>query len=203
MVSAWKIEKIPHPKALRKGLQDISVHFINNTTRINLDEESTDPSADDVFNATAKFLDDMLVPLKSCLSRLDFEEQHLQDIFRQREASENGSLDTLEKALNFIRNLFSQLELAVGDRADPLHWPSLRKSLSDYVNVLEEVRNQADLNLANKHGYLMIDECAADAGGPPEVKLEACEIKEEPKDESGGDVRVKGCRCGRGGKRAR
>ena len=106
--------------------------------------------------------------------------------------------------LTFIRNTFKQLELAVGDRADPHYWPSLKRDTRNFINSLEEIRNQADLNLANKHGYKMDDDPTECAGGPPEAAAEACEIKTEKKEKSSGDGKdVKGCRRGRGGKRGR
>ena len=204
MIGSWKIENVPNPEALRKGIQEIAVHFINNAARVSVNESSSEISPEDVYGATVTFLDKMIVPAESRLSKMDFEEQHLNGIFRSAKALEDGSLDTLDKALTFIRNTFKQLELVAGDRANPLYWPSLKRDTSNFINSLKEIRNQADLNLSKKNGFEMVEDPTECAGGPPEAAAEACEIKTEKKEKSGGDGHdVKGCRRGRGGKRGR
>ena len=159
---------------------------------------------EDVYNATVIFLDKIIEPNKARLSKMDFEEQHLAGILRSRKALDDGSLDTLDKAHSFIRNTFEQLELAVGERADPLYWPSLKRDTLNFINSLQEIRNQAELNLTDKYGFKMVDDRVASAGGPPEADADAREVKPETKGKSSGEGhRVKGCGRGRGGKRAR
>ena len=204
IIGSWKIENAPNPEALRKGLQEVAVHFINNAARVSVDESPSKISPEDVYGATVIYLDKMIVPAENRLSKMDFEEQHLNGIFRSAKALEDGSLDTLDKALTFTRNTFKQLELAVGDRANPLYWPSLKRDTSNFINSLKEIRNQADLNLSKKHGFEMVEDPTECAGGPPEAAAEACGIKTEKKEKSSGDGKdVKGCRRGRGGKRGR